>query len=190
MRQGKVRYIAASNFSGWHLQKALDISRTYGWARYVCHQVYYSLVGRDYEWELMPLALAEDVGALVWSPLGWGRLTGKIRRGQPLPQVSRLHKTAELGPPVPEEYLHKVVDALESLSTETGKSVPQLALNWLLRKPTISSVIIGARNEQQLSDNLVAASFVLTAGTGGQTGSGRVRRRYLIPTGTNGSLRI
>jgi aryl-alcohol dehydrogenase-like predicted oxidoreductase len=163
VRQGKVRYIAASNFSGWHLQKALDISRTYGWARYVCHQVYYSLVGRDYEWELMPQALAENIGAMVWSPLGWGRLTGKIRRGQPLPQVSRLHKTAELGPPVPEEYLHKVVDALESLSTETGKSVPQLALNWLLRKPTISSVIIGARNEQQLRDNLAAASFVLTA---------------------------
>jgi aryl-alcohol dehydrogenase-like predicted oxidoreductase len=163
VRQGKVRYIAASNFSGWQLQKALGISGKYGWARYVCHQVYYSLVGRDYEWELMPQALAEDIGAMVWSPLGWGRLTGKIRRGQPLPEVSRLHKTAEQGPPVPEEYLYKVVDAIESLSAETGKSVPQLALNWLLRKPTISSVIIGARNEQQLRDNLAAASFVLTA---------------------------
>jgi len=163
VRQGKLRYIAASNFSGWHLQKSLGVSRQYGWSRYACHQVYYSLVGRDYEWELMPLALAEGVGAMVWSPLGWGRLTGKIRRGQPLPQQSRLHKTAGLGPKVPEEYLYKVVDALDALSAETGKSVPQLALNWLLRKPSISSVIIGARNEQQLRDNLVAASFVLTA---------------------------
>jgi aryl-alcohol dehydrogenase-like predicted oxidoreductase len=163
VREGKVRYIAASNFSGWQLQKALGISGKHGWARYVCHQVYYSLVGRDYEWELMPQALAEGIGAMVWSPLGWGRLTGKIRRGQPLPEVSRLHKTAEQGPPVPEEYLYKVVDAIESLSAEIGKSAPQLALNWLLRKPTISSVIIGARNEQQLRDNLAAASFVLTA---------------------------
>jgi aryl-alcohol dehydrogenase-like predicted oxidoreductase len=162
VRQGKLRYIAASNFSGWHLQKSLGISGQYGWSRYAAHQVYYSLVGRDYEWELMPLALEEGVGALVWSPLGWGRLTGKIRRGQPLPQQSRLHKTADLGPRVPEEYLYKVVDALDALSAETGKTVPQLALNWLLRKPTISSVIIGARNEQQLRDNLVAASFVLT----------------------------
>jgi aryl-alcohol dehydrogenase-like predicted oxidoreductase len=162
VRQGKLRYIAASNFSGWHLQKSLGVSREYGWARYVGHQVYYSLVGRDYEWELMPQALSEGIGALVWSPLGWGRLTGKIRRGQPLPELSRLHKTAEQGPPVPNEYLYKVVDALESLSTETGHSVPQIALNWLLRKPTISSLIIGARNERQLRDNLAAASFVLT----------------------------
>jgi len=163
VRQGKLRYIAASNFSGWHLQKSLGISARYGWTRYVGHQVYYSLVGRDYEWELMPQAVTEGIGALVWSPLGWGRLTGKIRRGQALPQVSRLHKTAEQGPPVADEFLYKVVDALESLAVETGKSVPQLALNWLLRKPTISTVIIGARNEQQLRDNLAAASFVLTA---------------------------
>jgi aryl-alcohol dehydrogenase-like predicted oxidoreductase len=163
VRQGKLRYLAASNFSGWHLQKSLAVSARYGWARYVGHQVYYSLVGRDYEWELMPQALAEGVGALVWSPLGWGRLTGKIRRGQPLPEVTRLHKTAEQGPPVPPDYLYKVVDALDSLSAETGKTVPQLALNWLLRKPTVSTVIIGARNEAQLRDNLAAASFSLTA---------------------------
>ena len=163
VRSGKVRYIAASNFSGWHLQKSVDVSERYGWARYVAHQVYYSLVGRDYEWELMPLGLAEGIGALVWSPLGWGRLTGKIRRGQPLPEVSRLHKTADLGPVVEDEYLYKVVDALDTVAAEAGRSVPQVALNWLLRKPTISSVIIGARNEQQLSDNLAAASFVLTA---------------------------
>lgn len=162
VRQGKLRYIAASNFSGWHLQKALDISSRYGWPRYVCHQVYYSLVGRDYEWELMPLGLAEGVGAMIWSPLGWGRLTGKLRRGQPLPEKSRLHKTAGQGPTVPDEYLYKVVDALDALAAETGRSIPQLALNWLLRKPTISSVIIGARDEKQLRDNLAAASFVLT----------------------------
>lgn len=162
VRQGKIRYIAASNFSGWHLQKSLDTSSQFGWSRYVGHQVYYSLVGRDYEWELMPQALSEGVGALVWSPLGWGRLTGKIRRGQPLPEVSRLHKTAEQGPPVAEEFLYKVVDVLDALSAETGKTVPQLALNWLLRKPTIATVIIGARNEQQLRDNLAAASFAMT----------------------------
>ena len=163
VREGKVRYIAASNFSSWHLQKSLAIGERYGWTRYVAHQVYYSLVGRDYEWELMPQAWAEDIGALVWSPLGWGRLTGKIRRGQPLPAESRLHKTADLGPFVPDEYLFKVVDALDALAKETGKSIPQVALNWLLRKSTVSSVIIGARNEQQLRDNLAAASFVLTA---------------------------
>ena len=163
VRQGKVRYIAASNFSGWHLQKSLDISERYGWSRYVAHQVYYSLVGRDYEWELMPQAYAEGVGALVWSPLGWGRLTGKIRRGQPKPKVSRLHKAAEGGPVVADEYLYKVVDALDAVAAETGKTVPQVALNWLLRKPTIASVIIGARDEKQLRDNLAAASFTLTS---------------------------
>jgi aryl-alcohol dehydrogenase-like predicted oxidoreductase len=162
VNKGKIRYLAASNFSGWHLQKSLAISERYGWTRYVAHQVYYSLVGRDYEWELMPQALSEGVGALVWSPLGWGRLTGKIRRGQPLPEVSRLHKTAQMGPAVPDDRLYQVVDALDALSKETGKSVPQLALNWLLRKTTVASVIIGARDEQQLRDNLAAADFVLT----------------------------
>jgi aryl-alcohol dehydrogenase-like predicted oxidoreductase len=161
-REGKVRYIAASNFSGWHMQKSLGISEQYGWARYVAHQVYYSLVGRDYEWELMPQAYEEGLGALVWSPLGWGRLTGKIRRGQKLPEVSRLHKAADGGPVVADEYLYKVVDALDAVAAETGKTVPQVALNWLLRKPTIASLIIGARDEKQLRDNLAAASFTLT----------------------------
>jgi len=162
VRDGKVRYIAASNFSGWHIQKSLGVSERYGWARYAAHQVYYSLVGREYEWELMPQALSEGVGALVWSPLGWGRLTGKIRRGQPLPELSRLHKTAQLGPAVQDEYLYRVVDALDAVAAETGRTAPQVALNWLFRKPTISSVIIGARNEQQLRDNLASASFALT----------------------------
>jgi aryl-alcohol dehydrogenase-like predicted oxidoreductase len=161
VREGKVLYIAASNFSGSHLQKSLDISERYGWAGYAAHQVYYSLIGRDYEWELMPQAYSEGIGALVWSPLGWGRLTGKLRRGQPVPEISRLHKTAEVGPQVTDEYLYKVVDALDVVAKEVGKSVPQVALNWLLRKPTVSSVIIGARNEHQLRDNLAAASFKL-----------------------------
>ncbi len=163
VKSGKVRYIACSNFSGWHLMKSLAVSEQYGWARYVGHQVYYSLIGRDYEWELMPLALDQKVGALVWSPLGWGRLTGKIRRGQPLPEVSRLHKTAQMGPQPPEEYMFKVVDAIDEIAKETGKSVPQIALNWLLQRPTVSTVIVGARNEQQLRQNLDAAGWNLTA---------------------------
>ncbi len=160
---GKVRYIACSNFSGWHLMKSLDISDRYGWARYAAHQVYYSLVGREYEWELMPLGEDQGVGAMVWSPLGWGRLTGKIRRGQPLPKESRLHKTSEQGPQMSDEYLYKAVDALDAVAKETGKTVPQVALNWLLQRPTISSVIVGARNEEQLRQNLGAAGWVLTA---------------------------
>lgn len=162
VRAGKVRYIACSNFSGWHLMKSLAISDRYGWPRYVAHQVYYSLIGRDYEWELMPLGLDEGVGALVWSPLGWGRLTGKIRRGHGIPAVSRLHKTTEQGPPVPDEHVYKVVDAIDEVAQETGKSVPQIALNWLLQRPTVSSIILGARNEEQLKQNLAAAEFTLT----------------------------
>ena len=163
VRSGKVRYLGASNFSGWHLQKSLDLSRQYGWARHVSHQVYYSLIGRDYEWELQPLAQAENVGAMVWSPLGWGRLTGKIRRGQPLPATRRLHGTAEFGPPVEDEYLFSVVDVLDQVSQETGKSIPQIALNWLVQQPTVSTVIIGARNEEQLAQNLGAVGWKLSA---------------------------
>jgi len=163
VREGKVRYIACSNFSGWHLMKSLAVADRYGWTRYVAHQVYYSLIGREYEWELMPLALDQKVGALVWSPLGWGRLTGKIRRGSPLPEVSRLHSIADAGPQMPDEYLYGVVDALENVAIETGKTVPQVALNWLLQRPTISSVIIGARNEEQLRQNLGAVGWNLTA---------------------------
>src|ERR1700723_3432810 len=147
---GKVRYVACSNFSGWHLMKSLSVAEKYGWSRYAGHQVYYSLIGRGDEWELMPLALDHGVGALVWSPLGWARLTGKIRRGQPLPQVSRLPKTADGGPPVPDDYLHRVVDAIDAVAQETGKTVAQIALNWLLRKPTVSTLVIGAGNEEQL----------------------------------------
>jgi aryl-alcohol dehydrogenase-like predicted oxidoreductase len=163
VREGKVRYIAASNFSGWHLMKSLAVAERYGWTRFVAHQVYYSLLGREYEWELMPLGLDQKVGALVWSPLGWGRLTGKIRRGQPLPEVSRLHETAQMGPQVSDERLYRVIDALDAVAAETGKTVAQVALNWLLQRPTVSSVIIGARTEEQLRQNLAAAGWNLTA---------------------------
>jgi aryl-alcohol dehydrogenase-like predicted oxidoreductase len=163
VREGKIRYIACSNFSGWHLMKSLAIADRYGWTRFVAHQVCYSLISREYEWELMPLGLAEKVGALVWSPLGWGRLTGKIRRGRPLPEVSRLHKIAEAGPPVADEFLYTVVDELDRVAAQTGKTVPQVALNWLLQRPTVASVIIGARNEEQLRQNLDAAGWNLTA---------------------------
>jgi aryl-alcohol dehydrogenase-like predicted oxidoreductase len=163
VRAGKIRYTGVSNFSGWHLMKSLATADRYGYPRYVANQTYYSLIGRDYEWELMPLGLDQGVGAVVWSPLGWGRLTGKIRRGQPLPATSRLHKTADIGPPVPDEYLYKVVDALDEIAAETGKTVPQIALNWLLQRPTVSTVLIGARDEAQLRQNLGAVGWNLTA---------------------------
>jgi aryl-alcohol dehydrogenase-like predicted oxidoreductase len=163
VRGGKLRYVGASNFSGWQLMKSLAIAERHGWPRHVAHQVYYSLVGRDYEWELMPLGLDQGVGALVWSPLGWGRLTGRIRRGQPLPAGSRLRETAQFGPPVDEERLYRVVDVLDAVATETGRTVPQVAIAWLLTRPSVSSVIIGARDEAQLRDNLGAVGWSLTA---------------------------
>ena len=163
VRAGKIRYVGVSNFSGWHLMKSLAVADKHGYPRYVANQTYYSLVGRDYEWELMPLGLDQGVGAVVWSPLGWGRLTGKLRRGQPLPEVSRLPATAAFGPPVDDEHLFKVVDALDAVAKETGKSVPQIALNWLLQRPTVSTVIVGARNEEQLRANLGAGGWNLTA---------------------------
>jgi aryl-alcohol dehydrogenase-like predicted oxidoreductase len=163
VRAGKIRYLGVSNFSGWHLMKSLAVSERYGYSRYVAHQAYYSLIGREYEWELMPLGLDQGVGAIVWSPLGWGRLTGKIRRGEPLPKTSRLHVTAAYGPQVEEEYLYRVVDALDQMALETGKTVPQLALNWLLQRPTVANIIIGARDEKQLRQNLGAVGWNLTA---------------------------
>ncbi len=162
VRAGKIRYTGVSNFSGWHLMKSQAAADRYGYPRYVANQTYYSLVGRDYEHELMPLGLDQGVGAVVWSPLGWGRLTGKVRRGEPLPQTSRLHKTADVGPPLDDEYVYKVVDALDIVAAEVGKSVPQVALNWLLQRPTVSSVIIGARTEEQLRQNLGAVGWDLT----------------------------
>jgi aryl-alcohol dehydrogenase-like predicted oxidoreductase len=162
VRAGKVRYLGVSNFSGWQLMKSQAVADRYGYSRYVANQTYYSLIGRDYEWELMPLGLDQGVGAVVWSPLGWGRLTGKIRRGQPLPESSRLHETEGFAPPVDQAHLYGVIDALDETAKETGKSIPQIALNWLLQRPTVSTVLIGARNESQLLENLGSVGWNLT----------------------------
>ena len=165
VRAGKIRYVGCSNFSGWHLMKSLAVADKYGYPRYVAHQAYYSLIGREYEWELMPLGLDQKVGAVVWSPLGWARLTGKIRRSRPLPPVSRLQSqfNRDIGPQVSDEYLYNVVDVVDEIAIETGKTVAQIALNWLLQRPTVSTLVIGARNEKQLRDNLGAVGWNLTA---------------------------
>jgi len=166
VQEGKIRYAGCSNYSGWHLMKSLAVADAHGWARYVAHQAYYSLIGREFEWELMPLALAEQVGTVVWSPLGWGRLTGKLRRDTPLPAVSRLRNraVADAGPPVTDDLLYRVVDALTVVAADTGKTVPQVALNWLLGRPSVSTVVIGARTEEQLLQNLGAVGWRLSAG--------------------------
>lgn len=162
VRDGKVRHVGVSNYPGWQLMKALAAADRHGWPRFVAHQVYYSLIGRDYEADLMPLGADQGVGALVWSPLGWGRLTGKIRRGSPVPEGSRQHATEQFAPPVEDERLYTVVDALDEIAAETGRSVPQIALAWLIGRPIVSSVIIGARNEEQLRSNLGAVGWSLT----------------------------
>jgi aryl-alcohol dehydrogenase-like predicted oxidoreductase len=161
-RSGKVRYIACSNFSGWHLMKSLAVSEKYGLERYAAHQVYYSLAGREYEWELMPLAIDQRVGALVWSPLAQGRLTGKVRRGQPAPQDSRVRVTSETSQSGSDETLYGIVDTMDAIAAQTGKTLSQIALNWLLRRPTVSSLVIGVRNEAQLRENLGALDWQLT----------------------------
>lgn len=162
VREGKVGYTGVSNFSGWQVMKSLAVADRYGWNRHVANQSYYSLVGRDYEWELMPLGAEEGLGAIVWSPLGWGRLTGKVSRNRPIPVNSRLHETAQWGPPVSDDLLFDVIDVLQEIASETGKSVPQIAINWILQRPTVSSVIMGARNEEQLRDNLGAVGWSLS----------------------------
>jgi aryl-alcohol dehydrogenase-like predicted oxidoreductase len=164
VQAGKIRYIGCSNFSGWHLMKSLAVSEKYGLARYVAHQAYYSLLGREYEWELMPLGLDQGVGAVVWSPLGFGRLGGKVRRGLALPKVSRLQdaNTVRIAPPAEDEFVFNLVDVLDDVARETGRSIAQIAINWVLQRPTVSTVIIGARDETQLRQNLAAADFKLT----------------------------
>jgi aryl-alcohol dehydrogenase-like predicted oxidoreductase len=163
VQSGKVRYIACSNFSGWHLMKSLATAQTYGWTRYAAHQAFYSLVGREYEWELMPLALDQKVGTIVWSPLASGVLSGKIRRNQPAPEGSRVQQIGSEGSRIPDEKVYEIVDALDAIAEETGKSISQIALNWLLQRPTVASVIVGARNEEQLKLNLGAVGWNLTA---------------------------
>ncbi|WP_367867812.1 aldo/keto reductase [Pedobacter sp. WC2423] len=165
VQSGKVRYIAASNFSGWHLMKSLGASEKNSWNRYIAHQVYYSLANREYEWELMPLGLDQNVGAIIWSPLSAGRLGGKYGRNKPVPKEGRV---AQGGSPVPEmvvreDVFYNTIDALEEVAEETNKTVAQVALNWLLQRPTVSSIIIGARNEEQLKQNLEAIGWNLNA---------------------------
>ena len=157
---GKVTYVACSNFSGWQLMKSLAISDRYGWAPYVAHQAYYSLVAREYEWELMPLAIDQGVGTVAWSPLAGGALAGKVRRGQPIPDGTRVSQLGlERAGDV--ERLFDIVAVLEEIARETGKTVPQVALNWVLHRPTVASVVIGARSEIQLRENLAAADWRL-----------------------------
>jgi len=159
---GKVRYIACSNFSGWHLMKSLSVSEKYGWAKYIAHQAYYSLLDREFEWELMPLGINQNVSTIVWSPLSSSRLSGKYRRDQPIPQDSRMSKGGAHGPATNFERLYTIVDALDEVAEEVGKTVPQVALNWLLQRPTIANLVIGARNEEQLKQNLAAVGWNLT----------------------------
>jgi aryl-alcohol dehydrogenase-like predicted oxidoreductase len=163
VRSGKLRYVGVSNFSGWQLMKSLAVADRLGLPRYVANQAYYSLIGRDYEWELMPLGLDQGLGAIVWSPLGWGRLTGRLRRGQPLPAGSRLHDTAGFAPPVDDARLFRVIDAMDEVAAETGRTLPQIAINWLLQRPTVASVLVGARDEAQLKQNLGALGWQLDA---------------------------
>lgn len=163
IQSGKVRYIGCSNFSGWQVMKSLAASERLGLERYVAYQGYYSLVGRDYEQELLPLAHDQGLGTMVWSPLGWGRLTGKIRRGVEQKEGRLATKEGEAGGPlVEQEYLYQVVDALDEVAQEVGKTVPQVALNWLLQRPTVANVVVGARNEEQLKQNLGAVGWNLT----------------------------
>lgn len=161
VKSGKVRYIGASNFSAWQLMKAQSIAERFGYEKFVTHQVYYSLIGRDYEWELMPLNYDQNIGAVVWSPLGWGRLTGRFDRQHAIPEQSRLHQTAQFAPPVNQEYLYQVIDVLKEISLEISRPVAQIALNWVMQRPTVVSVLIGARNQQQLQENLATDQFTL-----------------------------
>jgi aryl-alcohol dehydrogenase-like predicted oxidoreductase len=162
VRSGKVRYVGCSNFSGWHLMKSLALSEKYGLPRHVAHQAYYSLAGREYEWELMPLAIDQKVGTIVWSPLAQGRLTGKVRRNQPAPENSRVSVTSETSQSGDNEIVYRIVDVMDEIAAETGKTLPQIALNWLLQRPTVASIIFGARNEAQLRENLGAVDWHLT----------------------------
>ena len=161
VRSGKVRYIGCSNFSGWHLMKSLSLSERHGWARYVAHQAHYSLASREFEWELMPLALDQNVATVVWSALAGGALSGKMRRGKAVPTDSRLHQ-ADFLAGTRSQRLYDIVDALDQVAAETGKSLSQVALRWLLQRPSVANIVIGARNEAQLRDNLGAVGWSLS----------------------------
>ncbi len=162
VRAGKVRYVGCSNFSGWHLMKSLSVADRYGWSRYVAHQAYYSLLARDYEWELMPLGIDQGVGAVVWSPLSGGRLSGKVGRNRAAPTGTRQATLGSMGPELPEEQFFTIIEVLEAIAKELDRSVTQVALNWVLHRPTVATLVIGARNVEQLRGNLGAVEFRLT----------------------------
>jgi aryl-alcohol dehydrogenase-like predicted oxidoreductase len=162
VRSGKVRAIGCSNYSGWHTMKSLAASDRRGLPRFTVQQVHYSLLRRELEWELMPLALDQNVGTMVWGPLSQGRLSGRYRRNQPIPAGSRVAQGAGEGPAVPDDFLYSIIDVLDEISAETGRSVSQVSLNWLLRRPSVSTVVIGARDEKQLKDNLGAGLWQLS----------------------------
>lgn len=165
VRAGKIRYIGCSNYSGWHIMKSLWTADRYGWTPFVAHQAHYSLLSREYEWELMPLALSEGLGAVVWSPLAQGRLTGKIGRDRPAPAGSRVAAKGgdmAIDAGYPREQFYRLIDTLEDIAKEAGRSVSQIALNWVLHRPSVATVIIGARNETQLADILGVKDFRLS----------------------------
>lgn len=162
VHQGKVRYIGCSNHSAWHVMKALGISERLGLERYVSQQIYYSLLDREAEYELVPLSVDEGLGILVWSPLAGGLLSGKYRRGEQPPEGAR-HTSEWSEPPVYDEgRMYDIIEALVEVAAAHGRSPAQTALVYLLAKPAISSVILGARTEDQLADNLGAAEWTLT----------------------------
>jgi aryl-alcohol dehydrogenase-like predicted oxidoreductase len=161
VRAGKVRYLGCSNFSGWHLMKSIAVADRYGWPRYAAHQVYYSLLARELEWELMPLALDQQVSHIVFSPLAMGLLTGKFEPGKPAPEGSRVAALGVLDPQFSRKRMNAVIEALGAIAEETGRTIAQVALNWTLHRPTIASVLVGARDETQLKENLGAADFRL-----------------------------
>ncbi len=161
IRSGKVRYAGCSNYGGWQLMKALSISDRLGIARYISQQINYSLLARDAEHDLVRVGMDQKVGIMVWSPLQFGLLSGKFRKGAAKPAESRLNSVDAPGT-IDEARLHRIVDALDAVAKERGVTVSQVALNWVTRKPGVDTVIIGARNEQQLRDNLASASWSLS----------------------------
>jgi aryl-alcohol dehydrogenase-like predicted oxidoreductase len=162
VRQGKVRYIGCSNFSGWHIMKALMAADKAGTARLTCQQIHYTIEAREAELELVPIALDQGVGIQVWSPIAGGLLSGKFRRNAS-PEQSR-HLSGWTEPPIYDhDRLWRIVDALVAVGQDHGVSAAQVALAWLASKPGVSSLVIGARNEAQLRDNLASASLKLSA---------------------------
>ena len=167
VRSGKVRYVGSSNYSGWQLMKALGVSERLGLQRYVSQQIHYTLQAREAEYELVPLAIDQECSILVWSPLAGGLLSGKYRRDEEAREGRHVEGWDE--PPVYDtDKLYDVVDVLVEVAENRGVSAAQVALSWLLGRPGVASVIVGARTDQQLADNLEAAELVL---------SGEERRR-------------